>query len=448
MLALSLCVNLSCNVNFLYTHKPHQTKPHKHHSKSLSAKSTNNFAKKTPENLNTKTLKNIKFNLKEIKLSASKITTMNLHDGIFDLDFISNNQLLLSAKNVLFIYDLLSEKLQIVSKKFADDIHKKNITAGNPMQLLGIKSNLNARNNYNLIKLNSNSYFLKRLDEFFIFNTSPKLEIFKLNFLARDFITAGIFTDIPIVMTRDALWLIDKETSESLLGVVMIETNNLLKNKSSSHSQTLRGLIANDNIWLYSSKNVWLLNNKNNKTSFKQFSIPALKYKKILSDQKNTTSYNSHNFQNKHNNLHKLTFDKVLDNLRKIESLTYNHHIQKLVLKTPFSLIIIADDGSIEQTVPVSSHRKLIDYYLTENIHLYLFDDHQIEIYHPTNKTVYYSNLGFEASSTIKKILISQKLDYLALIENARLRIYHNQIDFMQKKPELISTKSRKSNNF
>lgn len=218
-------------------------------------------------------------------------------------------------------------------------------------------------------------YLLRRDNQVFKIKTSPTIKISAISFekdeKILDLSVQGKTKD-PIVLSNKALYKIDinADTNQSPLQKI-----NLLP-KVPARVKNIK--IGPRFIWFYSDKNLW-------------------RWHPLES-----------------------SIEKIAKDILSIQDLDFSG--DKVLLQTNYSVIALNQDTSIDQTIPVSSTRKLIDFGIFENHHTFLFNDKQLEIYSTAEKKISYSKLNIGRIRKVNKIIFSR--GFLVGIFDGRVQMF------------------------
>jgi len=119
------------------------------------------------------------------------------------------------------------------------------------------------------------------------------------------------------------------------------------------------------------------------------------------------------------------SWQKVVDKVRMIQRVSFVE--DRLLIQTPYSVVVMFLSGDIEHTIPVLSRRKLLDMYIDERGHLYVFDDYQLEYYDVRSQRRHYSKLPFDHDDGMQ---LRIRYPYLAAIHSGEVMFY--KIDRLQ----------------
>jgi hypothetical protein len=97
---------------------------------------------------------------------------------------------------------------------------------------------------------------------------------------------------------------------------------------------------------------------------------------------------------------------KIAKNIKTIEDIKFTN--DRILVQTKYSLIALQENGAIDQTIPVSSTRKLIKFDIRDNHHAFLFDDKQIEIYDAKTSVVKYSKIPVGQVKSVDQLMFSK----------------------------------------
>ena len=100
--------------------------------------------------------------------------------------------------------------------------------------------------------------------------------------------------------------------------------------------------------------------------------------------------------------VHAASIRKVAKNIKTIQNLVSSE--DRLLIQTRYSLIVIDKDGNIDQTIPVSSTRKLVQFNISDQYHTFLFDDKQLEIYSSNGSKIKYTKLPVKMTKKVDKL--------------------------------------------
>ena len=181
---------------------------------------------------------------------------------------------------------------------------------------------------------------IQKDDSVYIVSLSPvpKVLMHSLTKRGSKVLKIGSLSQKPTIVTTSGLYTIDK-------------TNKITKDLDLPEipKEAERIHIGKEFVWLYSKSDIWKWNTTSNK------------------------------------------FQKIAKNIRAVKRIVETEN--RIVIQTKYALIILEKDGNIDQTIPVSSARKLVSFKLTDGNHVFLFDDKQIEFYSPGNSQIKYTQL-------------------------------------------------------
>lgn len=214
--------------------------------------------------------------------------------------------------------------------------------------------------------------FLQKPQHTYLIRLKPELKVLQLA-SSKPSLGAGLFHGYPTLLSRTTLHSLD--TAGKTIQTLTLPPLPQDKTK-------LKALIDQQHVWLYSSSDIWTLQEKKGSDA--------------------------------------ATWKLLTQGLRSIRNL--HTHQQYLIIQTPYTIITMNYRGEMEQTIPVSSSRKISHIELNDTHHLYSFDDGRIEIYNTHNRSMKFLELPLKVPTTLDKVAL-QGLRIAALVQG-ELRLF------------------------
>ena len=252
--------------------------------------------------------------------------------------------------------------VELVGKNSLIFIGKKHIwllnVVNGALKKISMKNQLAPQSGYNpqITPLNNPDHFLiSQNNDLLKLEVKPEIQLLKFELAASNerILAIGNLNLIPTVVTTNGIFRVTNANKLKLwskLPQIPVTANQII--------------VGNEYIWLHSKHDIWKWEEASNKLT------------------------------------------KIAKNIKDIENIRIT--VDRILIQTKYSIIALEKNGYIDQTIPVSSTRKLVLFDVRDNYHTFLFDDKQLEIYDSDKSEIKYTRLPVKRVKSVDRLIFSK----------------------------------------